>query len=114
MRPIRWMGNTKKNLLDFPAEARQRLGYKLQLIQSGGLPTDTKAFKGVGSGVYEIALKYDKEAYRCVLALLLGEHIYVLHVFQKKSKKGIETPQQDIAIIQQRYREAKELASHES
>ena len=83
------------------------------LIQSGKTPTDTKPFKGIGSGVIEIAIKHDKEAYRCVQAVQVGQKIYVLHAFQKKSKKGIETPKQDVDLIKQRYNQAKELEKDE-
>jgi phage-related protein len=77
------------------------------------MPKDAKPFKGVGSGVIEIALRHDAEAYRTVLAVQLGRKIYVLHAFQKKSKKGIATPKHDVDLIKQRYKEAKELAAHE-
>jgi phage-related protein len=77
------------------------------------MPKDAKPFKGVGSGVLEIALRYDKEAYRTVLAVQLGKKIYVLHAFQKKSRKGIETPKQDVDLIKQRYKEVQELAKNE-
>ena len=109
LRPIVWMANTKKNLMAFPLEVKKKIGYKLQLIQSGEIPTDTKPFKGVGSGVYEIALKHSKEAYRCVQAVRLGEKIYILHVFHKKSKTGYRTPKNDVDLIKKRYKEAKEL-----
>ena len=89
------------------------IGDELQLIQFGEMPKDIKHFKGLGSGVFEIALKYDKEAYRCVQAIQLGRTIYVLHAFQKKSKKRIATPQKDIELIKQRYKEATELAKDE-
>ena len=82
-------------------------------MQYGGMPKDAKPFKGVGSGVIEIALRHDGEAYRTVVALQLGRNIYVLHAFQKKSKKGIATPKQDVDLIKQRYKEAKELAEDE-
>jgi phage-related protein len=52
---------------------------------------DAKPFKGVGSGVVEIALRYASDAYRVVVAVQIGRRIYVLHSFQKKSKRGIET-----------------------
>ncbi|MEM7124780.1 MAG: type II toxin-antitoxin system RelE/ParE family toxin [Chloroflexota bacterium] len=77
------------------------------------MPKDAKPFKAAGPGVIEIALKYDKEAYRCVQAVQLGEKIYVLHAFQKKSKRGIATPKQDVDLIKRRYRDAKELAKDE-
>ncbi len=77
------------------------------------MPKDAKPFKGVGSGVLEIALRHDGEAYRMVVALQLGRTISVLHAFRKKSKQGIATPKQDVDLIKQRYKEAKELAEDE-
>lgn len=113
MRPIRWMGNSKKKVADFPPEVKKLIGDELQFIQFGGMPKDAKPFKGVGSGVFELAIRYDKEAYRTVVAVQLGNKIYVLHAFQKKSKKGIKTPQEDIDLIKQRFNAAKELAKND-
>ena len=113
LRPLVWLGNSKRNIQAFPEGAQKLIGDELQLIQFGGMPKDAKSFKGVGSGVLEIALRYDKEAYRTVLAVQLGKKIYVLHAFQKKSRKGIETPKQDVDLIKQRYKEAQELAKNE-
>jgi phage-related protein len=110
LRPVVWLGNSKKNLRDFPHGAQKLLGDELQLIQFGGMPKDAKPFKGVGSGVLELALRYASDAYRVVLALQIGRRIYVLHAFQKKSKKGIETPKRDVDLIKKRYTEAQELA----
>jgi len=113
LRPLVWLRNSLRNLRTFPVEAKKIIGDELQLMQFGGMPKDAKPFKGVGSGVFEIALRHDGEAYRTVLAVQLGRRIYVLHAFQKKSKKGITTPKQDVDLIKQRYKEAKELAGHE-
>jgi len=113
LRSAVWLGDSKRNLQDFPKGAQKLLGDELQLIQFGGMPKDAKPFKGVGSGVFEIALRYDAEAYRTVLAVQLGEKIYVLHAFQKKSKKGIATSKQDVDLVKQRYAEAKERAKNE-
>jgi phage-related protein len=113
LRAVVWLGNAKKNLREFPEGARKLIGDELQLLQFGGMPRDTKPFKGVGSGVLEIAVRYDKDAYRTVVAVQLGTKLYVLHAFQKKSKRGIETPKREVELIKQRYKEAKELASHE-
>lgn len=110
VRPVRWMGNSKKNLMKFPPEVMKIIGDELQYMQFGGMPKDAKPFKGVGSGVFEIAIKYDKEAYRTIVAVQLGNYIYVLHAFQKKSKKGISTPKEDIDLIKQRLGDAKEIA----
>jgi phage-related protein len=65
--------------------------------------------KGVGSGVLELALRYSSDAYRVVVAVQIGRRVYVLHAFQKKSKKGIETPRRDVDLIKKRYKEAREL-----
>ncbi|MEH2219453.1 MAG: type II toxin-antitoxin system RelE/ParE family toxin [Nostoc sp.] len=67
---------------------------------------DAKPFKGVGGGVYEILKRYDTDTYRAVYAVKIGEKIYVLHAFQKKSKQGIKTPQADVDLIKQRYKDA--------
>jgi len=107
------MGNAKRNLQAFPKGTQKLIGDKLQLIQFGGMPGDAKPFKGVGSGVFEIALRYEGDAYRTVVAVQLGERTYVPHAFQKKSKKGIATPKPDVDLIKQRYKVAKELAEHE-
>jgi hypothetical protein len=67
--------------VEFPNGAKKLIGDELQYIQFGGMPKDAKPFKGVGSGVIEIAVKFDKDAFRCVQAVQLGEIIYVLHAF---------------------------------
>ena len=113
LRPVVWLGNSKRNIRGFPENAQKLIGDELQLIQFGGMPKDAKPFKGIGSGVFEIAIRYDTDAYRTVLAVQLGKKIYVLHAFQKKSRRGIATPKPDVDLIRQRYKEAKELAKHE-
>jgi phage-related protein len=113
LRPLVWLGNSKRNIQSFPQGAQKILGDELQLIQFGGMPKDAKSFRGVGRGVIEIAVRYEGNAYRTVVAVQLGERIYVLHAFQKKSKKGKATPKQDVELIQQRYAQAKEWAKHE-
>ncbi|MGH9639536.1 MAG: type II toxin-antitoxin system RelE/ParE family toxin [Bryobacteraceae bacterium] len=109
-----WLGNAKRNIRGFPEGAQKLIGDELQLIQFGGMPKDAKPFKGVGSGVLEIAIRYDTDAFRTVVAIQLGGKIYVLHAFQKKSRKGTETPGKDVDLIRRRYREAKELAKRET
>ncbi len=106
------MGTTKREVQAFPDGARKLIGDELQLIQFGGMPKDAKPFHGVGSGVLEIAIRYDTDAFRTVVAVQLGRKIYVLHAFQKKSKTGDKTPRQDVDLIKQRYKEARELVKH--
>ena len=101
LRPVVWIGNSKKSIRDFPEGAQKLLGDELQLIQFGGMPRDAKPFRG-GGGVIEIALRYASDAYRVVTAVQLGKRIYVLHAFQKKSKSGIATPKKEIDLIHRR------------
>lgn len=107
LRPIFWMGDSLKVLKGFPEEAQDDIGHNLMLVQAGITPLDAKPLTGIGSGVFEIVTRYDGETYRTVYAVKIGEHVYVLHVFQKKSKSGIKTPQQDIDVIVKRLKEAK-------
>ena len=110
LRILVWLEDSRRSVQDFPKGAQKLLGDELQLIQFGGMPKDAKPFKGVGSGVFEIALRYASGAYRVITAVQLGARVYVLHAFQKKSKRGIETPQKDVDLIRKRYAEAQELA----
>ena len=113
-RPVVWMGDSLKQVQSFPDGARNLVGYELHLLQIGKRPKDAKPFRGVGSGVTELAIRHDRNAYWAIIALQLGERIYVLHAFQKKSKRGIATPKQDVDLVKRRYREAQEIAAHES
>ena len=81
MRPVVWLGTSRRNIQAFPPDARRIIGGELQLMQYGGMPKDAKPFKGIGSGVIEIAIRHDGEAYRTVVALQLGRNIYVLHAY---------------------------------
>jgi predicted XRE-type DNA-binding protein/phage-related protein len=90
LRPVVWLGNSKKQLRDFPKGAQKLLGDELQLIQFGGMPKDAKPFKGVGSGVLEIPLRYASDAYRVVLAVQIGKRVYVLHAFQKNLSEALK------------------------
>ena len=103
------MGDSRRRIRGFPEAAQKLLGDELQLIQFGGMPKDAKPFKGVGSGVAEIARRYASDAYRVVVAVQVGKRIYVLHAFQKKSRRGIETPKHEIQLIKQRYRQLQDV-----
>lgn len=72
-----------------------------------------KFFRGIASGVFEIVERFQTDTYRAVYAVQIGDHIYVLHVFQKKSKRGIKTPKRDVDLIKRRYREAVEWEKQE-
>jgi phage-related protein len=114
LRRLIWVGHSRRNIQAFPKAVQKLVGDELQLIQFGGMPKDAKPFKGVGSGVIEISSRYATGAYRAVVAVQLGSTVYVLHAFQKKSKRGIATPKHDVDLIKQRYAEAKQHAEEEA
>ncbi|MYH83774.1 type II toxin-antitoxin system RelE/ParE family toxin, partial [Candidatus Poribacteria bacterium] len=76
---------------------------------AGSMSPAAKPFKGVGSGVFEIRSDYRTDTYRAVYAAKIGERVYVLHCFQKKSKRGIKTPKKEVDLIKRRLKMAQEL-----
>jgi phage-related protein len=84
----------------FAFDARRRVGQELGLVQAGETPADWKAMPGIGSGVNEIRVRADG-AYRVIYVAKFAESVYVLHAFQKKSRK---TPRLDVELARQRYR----------
>lgn len=89
------------------------MGHALFLVQTGQTPPSAKPMKGIESGVFEIIDDYDTNTYRAIYTVKIGRCLYVLHAFQKKSKRGIATPKKDIDQIKRRLRRAKELAQQE-
>ncbi|WP_107667550.1 type II toxin-antitoxin system RelE/ParE family toxin [Cyanothece sp. BG0011] len=106
------MGDSLKQVKSFPNEVRREIGSSLFDVQKGDKPNKAKPFKGVGSGVLEIVTRFDGDTYRTVYAVQIGNSIYVLHAFQKKSPKGIKTAQKDVNLIKQRYQQAQKLAQN--
>src|SRR5271167_1815433 len=106
LRPVAWLGDSRKQVRSFPPEVRKSIGVALYDAQKGDKAPTAKPFKGVGSGVFEIALRFDKDAYPAVYAVQIGRRVYVLHAFRKKSRHGMATPRQDVDVIEQRYRQA--------
>ncbi len=105
-----WIAHTRQELKSFPEDVQDGLGYALQVAQEGGKHADAKPLKGFGgAGVLEVVDDFDGDAYRAVYTVRYSDAVYVLHVFQKKSKKGIETPKHDVELIRQRLKRAAEI-----
>lgn len=113
LKKVIWVGNSHKQLKTFPKEVQKGIGDALLFAQAGYKHPYAKPFKGVGIGVFEIVKPFDTDTYRAVYAVKVGDHIYVLHAFQKKSASGIKTAKQDIDLIKSRFREAKEIENEE-
>jgi phage-related protein len=109
MKELVWVGSSLDDLKEFPEEVTDSIGYALHTVQEGLKPKNAKPLSAIGTGIMEIVSDFDKNTYRAVYAVKIGDVIYVLHCFQKKSKYGIATPKQEIDLIKQRFNEAKEL-----
>ena len=102
-KPLEWIGSSHKDLLGLPANVRRFFGFALSLAQAGDKHDAAKVLKGFGgAGVLEVVEDDAGGTYRAVYTVNFAEAVFVLHCFQKKSKRGIATPQQDIDIIQAR------------
>jgi phage-related protein len=103
------MGGAKTDLKTFPDEVQDVMGYALDFAQQGKKHPDAKPLKGFGgAGVLEIVDDFDGNTYRAVYTVKFADAVYVLHCFQKKSKHGIATPQQDIELVERRLKRARE------
>ena len=108
-RPVSWLKPALKEFEKFP-EGAQAIGLTaLTVAAEGGKADIAKPLHGLGSGVLEIALPFEGDAYRVVYAVQLGSDIWVVPAFQKKATQGIKTPQREIDLIQDRLKRLKEL-----
>jgi len=103
-RPISWIRAALKEFEAFPDEARSICLATLTIAAEGGKADIAKPMRGMGSGVFEIALPFRGDAFRVVYAVQLAEEIWVVHAFQKKSKQGIKTPKRETDLIKDRLR----------
>ena len=107
LRPVVWIGSSKRDLRAFPGEVKDSLGFALYVAQQGGKHLDAKPLRGFGgAGVLEIVEDHRGDTYRAVYTVRLAGRVYVLHAFQKKSKTGIETPKAEINLIKSRLKRA--------
>jgi phage-related protein len=107
LKPIRWIGTSLRDLRSFPRAVRVDIGHALFTAQEGKTDPAAKPLKGFGgASVLEIVASHYGNAWRAVYTVRFQDAIYVLHVFQKKSTKGIATPTREIDLIKQRLAEA--------
>lgn len=122
LKPVDWIGPTRRELRRFPDAVQEAIGFALFRAQLGARHPDATPLKGFGgAGVLEIIENREGSTYRAVYTVRFAEAIYVLHVFQKKSKQGIATPKHELEVIRARLQEAerrhresrREEANHE-
>jgi phage-related protein len=102
-REFRWIASALRDLAKLPDEVKRVMGYAIWVAQQGDKHPDAKPLKGFGGGaVLEVVEDQDGDTYRAVYTVKFKDAIYLLHAFQKKAKKGIKTPQEDIDLIKSR------------
>jgi phage-related protein len=109
IKPVVWVGTSHEDLKAFPDDVQDEMGYALYVAQMGDKHPKAKPLKEF-SGVMEIRSDYASDTYRVVYTTKIGDAIYVLHAFQKKSKRGIATPKKEMDLIKRRLKMAQELA----
>ena len=107
-RPVSWIKAALKELQTFPTAAQHSFLTALTIAAEGGKADIAKPMRGLGSGVFEIALPFRGDALRVVYAVHLADDIWVIHAFQKKSKQGLKTPKHEIDLVKDRLKRLKE------
>ncbi len=108
-RPVSWIKAALKEFEAFREQAKSICLAALTIAAEGGKADVSKPMRGLGSGVFEIALQLRGDAFRAVYAVQLAEEIWVVHAFQKKSTQGIKTPQHEIDLMKDRLKRLKEM-----
>jgi phage-related protein len=109
-RPVVWIASSLRDLRTFPSAVRRDVGQALYAAQLGETDPAAKPLRGFGGGaVFEIVSDHRGGTWRAVYTVRYAEAVYVLHAFQKKSKRGISTPKKEIDLIRQRLAEAERL-----
>lgn len=112
LKELVWIGSSRKDMMDLPRAVQRTFGYGLYLAQLGDKPPDAKPLKGFGgAGVLELVEDHKGDTYRTVYTVRFATKVYVLHVFQKKAKRGIATPKREIDLIRDRLKVAYKLYS---
>ncbi len=108
-KPLIWVGSSRKDLARFPEQVRHVMGYALDLAQLGGKHPQAKPLLGFGgAGVLEVVEDFVGDTYRAIYTVRFGGAVYVLHAFQKKSKRGSQTPRRDLDLVRKRLQRAEE------
>jgi len=108
IRRVSWIKAASKDFDKFPQAVQEEVITALRIAAHGEKADCAKPIKGLGAGVFEIALRHRTDAYRTVYTVQLDEDIWVIHAFQKKSKTGIKTPKPDVDLVRERIKRLKE------
>ena len=106
LKPVQWVGSSKSDLKRFPDAVQDRMGFAIYQAQAGLRHRNAKPLKGFGSGVLEVVARHDGDTFRAVYTVRFETAVYVLHAFQKKARRGIATPKQELDLVRRRLRVA--------
>ncbi|HZA66908.1 MAG TPA: type II toxin-antitoxin system RelE/ParE family toxin [Geminicoccaceae bacterium] len=110
MKDLVWVGSSLRDYRRFPAEVKRDMGYALYLAQVGKTHRSVKPLKGfAGAGVLELVDDHAGNTYRAVYTVRFATAVYVLHAFQKKSRRRIATPKGDVDLVRRRLGEAETI-----
>lgn len=107
-KPLHWVASAKKDYQAFPEVVQSDMGYALGLARLDAKHPHAKPWKGDGPGIFEIVEDHRGDTYRPVYTVRFAGVFYILHAFQKKSKSGIKTPQEDVKLISKRLKRAQQ------
>jgi phage-related protein len=105
MKKLAWLADSRATVRSFPAGVQDDIGYALYAAQLGEMSPKAKPLHGLGSGVMEIVANDESGTWRAVYTVSIGELVYVVHAFQKKSKVGIATPKSEMDVVRQRLKQ---------
>ena len=108
LKPVEWIGSSKANLKHFPDPVRAHVGFAIYQAQTGLRHRDAKPLKGFGAGILEVVSRFDGDTFRAVYTVRFEAAVYVLHAFQKKAKRGAETPKHELDLVRRRLRVAEQ------
>ena len=114
LKPVHWVASSRKDLRTFPEAVQRAMGYALFRAQEGKKASSAKPWRGIikGAGVLEIVEDHDTNTFRVLYTVRFAGAVYVLHAFQKKSKKGIKTAKSELDLIHKRFKASQEHYEH--
>lgn len=102
LKPVEWIASSRKDLKAFPDAVQNKVGFALYVAQRGSKHEAARPLQGLGAGLLEVVVDFDRGTFRAVYTVRFARAVYVLHAFQKKAKRGMSTPQHEIDVIRKR------------
>lgn len=103
------MGDSLEVLRELPEEVKDEMRFALERVQRGKMPESAKLLKGIAPGLLEIVSNFRGDTFRAIYTVKFPKAVYVLHVFQKKSKRGVATPKHEIELVKKRLAQVVDL-----